>query len=309
MLRPLGVPLVLNDRVDVAKRVGADGVHVGQDDDSPARSRVSGLVRAPSSGSRSPTRHSSRLPTSDRRTTSASGLTSPPPPNQITLRRSVSTALACSSPRRCVRALPLAASTPAEPLPFAQPAPLVSPLSPRDLRKARSRARRACASRHSARGPPHDYQAEQNIHHRSHHGLEEDLHLAGGSDPDLRVPVREIALTGDEPPVRVYDASGPYTEGGAVDLSAGLPRVREGWLEARGHLESYEGRAVRPEDDGSPNASQVLPAVPGATPSAARQARGARHAARVRTRRNHHRRDGLRGGTREPRTERPRRRR
>lgn len=32
LLRPLGVPLVINDRVDVALAVGADGIHVGQDD-------------------------------------------------------------------------------------------------------------------------------------------------------------------------------------------------------------------------------------------------------------------------------------
>lgn len=39
VLRPLGIPLVLNDRIDVAKGVGADGVHVGQDDDTPAIAR------------------------------------------------------------------------------------------------------------------------------------------------------------------------------------------------------------------------------------------------------------------------------
>ena len=32
LLRPLGIPLLINDRVDVALAVGADGVHVGQDD-------------------------------------------------------------------------------------------------------------------------------------------------------------------------------------------------------------------------------------------------------------------------------------
>jgi thiamine-phosphate pyrophosphorylase len=36
VLRPLGIPLIVNDRVDVALAAGADGVHVGQDDVSPA---------------------------------------------------------------------------------------------------------------------------------------------------------------------------------------------------------------------------------------------------------------------------------
>lgn len=38
-LRPLGVPLIVNDRVDVALAAGADGVHVGQDDVTPADAR------------------------------------------------------------------------------------------------------------------------------------------------------------------------------------------------------------------------------------------------------------------------------
>ncbi|MGD9609682.1 MAG: thiamine phosphate synthase [Desulfovibrionaceae bacterium] len=42
LLRPLGVPLVINDRVDVALAAGADGVHVGQDDMDPRD--VRGLI-------------------------------------------------------------------------------------------------------------------------------------------------------------------------------------------------------------------------------------------------------------------------
>jgi thiamine-phosphate pyrophosphorylase len=42
LLRPLGVPLIINDRVDVALAIGADGVHVGQDDMDPRD--VRGLI-------------------------------------------------------------------------------------------------------------------------------------------------------------------------------------------------------------------------------------------------------------------------
>ncbi len=40
LLRPLGIPLLINDRVDVAVAVGADGVHLGQDDLDPAAARA-----------------------------------------------------------------------------------------------------------------------------------------------------------------------------------------------------------------------------------------------------------------------------
>ena len=40
MLRPLGVKLILNDRVEVACAIGADGLHIGQHDMSPAAARI-----------------------------------------------------------------------------------------------------------------------------------------------------------------------------------------------------------------------------------------------------------------------------
>jgi len=67
-----------------------------------------------------------------------------------------------------------------------------------------------------------------------------------GSRPDLQVPMREIALTrtptlfgGEEnPPVTVYDTSGPYTDPDAcIDLSTGLPALRARWIEERGDTE------------------------------------------------------------------------
>jgi phosphomethylpyrimidine synthase len=63
-----------------------------------------------------------------------------------------------------------------------------------------------------------------------------------GSRSDLRVPMREIAQTptGDEPnpPVFVYDCSGPYTDPAAkIDIRAGLPPLRAGWIAERGDTE------------------------------------------------------------------------
>jgi phosphomethylpyrimidine synthase len=46
---------------------------------------------------------------------------------------------------------------------------------------------------------------------------------------EVRVPMREIALGGGEPAVRVYDTSGPQDH----DVTAGLPKLREPWVKAR----------------------------------------------------------------------------
>ena len=71
--------------------------------------------------------------------------------------------------------------------------------------------------------------------------------------PDLRVPLREIALSDPaEEPVRVYDPSGPYTDpDAAIDVEAGLPRPRIDWVRERGDVEEYEGRAVQTVDNGN----------------------------------------------------------
>ena len=71
-----------------------------------------------------------------------------------------------------------------------------------------------------------------------------------GSRPDLRVPVREVVLsTGDT--VVLYDTSGPYTDPGLrSDVRLGLPALRAPWIEERGDVEAYDGRAVQPLDDG-----------------------------------------------------------
>ena len=79
------------------------------------------------------------------------------------------------------------------------------------------------------------------------------VHVAGTLFPDIRVAMREVALepSAKEPPVRIYDTSGPYTdETTSIDIAAGLPPLRMPWIEARGDCERYPGREVKPEDNG-----------------------------------------------------------
>src|ERR1700742_544429 len=65
------------------------------------------------------------------------------------------------------------------------------------------------------------------------------------------VPFREVALSGGEPAVRLYDTSGPYTDDAAkIDIEKGLAAARRDWILARGDVEAYDGRARKPEDDG-----------------------------------------------------------
>src|SRR5438874_945409 len=71
---------------------------------------------------------------------------------------------------------------------------------------------------------------------------------------DVRVPLREIMLSegAGEPNLCVYDTSGPYTDPNVViDVNAGLPRNRLRWVKERGGIEEYEGRPVKPVDNGN----------------------------------------------------------
>src|SRR5438874_268660 len=80
-----------------------------------------------------------------------------------------------------------------------------------------------------------------------------------GPRPDIRVPVREISLSPTNgrhglepnPPLRVYDTSGPYTDPEQnPDIHHGLAALRRPWILARGDVEEYEGRTILPRDDG-----------------------------------------------------------
>src|SRR5581483_330821 len=75
------------------------------------------------------------------------------------------------------------------------------------------------------------------------------IYLPGGR-PDIRVPMREVAQSdtpasqgaAKNPPVWVYDTSGPYTDPQArIDVRLGLPALRAGWIEERGDSEALSG--------------------------------------------------------------------
>jgi phosphomethylpyrimidine synthase len=68
---------------------------------------------------------------------------------------------------------------------------------------------------------------------------------------DVAVPSREIALSNGAP-FRVYDTSGPYSDPSVeIDVRRGLAALREPWIKAHGGVEAYQGRSVKPEDNGN----------------------------------------------------------
>ena len=73
------------------------------------------------------------------------------------------------------------------------------------------------------------------------------------SPSGLRVAMRAIDLdpSANEPPLTVYDTSGPYTDPAAhIDILTGLLELRRPWIEARGDVERYVGRPIQPWDNG-----------------------------------------------------------
>ncbi|WP_369026085.1 phosphomethylpyrimidine synthase ThiC [Qipengyuania sp. RANM35] len=94
----------------------------------------------------------------------------------------------------------------------------------------------------------------------------------------LGVAMREIDLEGGEPSVRVYDTSGPYTDPAAqIDIRKGLPQLRREWQLARGDVEEYAAREVKPEDNGQlgPDRSGGVPAFPNVAKTVLRAKPGA----------------------------------
>ncbi len=100
------------------------------------------------------------------------------------------------------------------------------------------------------------------------------VYASGNIYSEIRVPFREITLTRtklsngyeENPPVRVYDTTGPASEQGVApdgsvtlhDVRKGLAPMRRDWITSRGDIEEYEGRNVRPEDNGYSNEDQLI---------------------------------------------------
>src|ERR1700686_1407849 len=80
------------------------------------------------------------------------------------------------------------------------------------------------------------------------------IFVAPDEAPDVRVPLREIMLSegAGEPNLPVYDTSGPYTDPTVtIDVNAGLARARLEWVKERGGVEEYQGRPIKPVDNGN----------------------------------------------------------
>jgi phosphomethylpyrimidine synthase len=91
------------------------------------------------------------------------------------------------------------------------------------------------------------------------------VYAAPDTAPGLRVPVREILLTegSGEPPVPVYDTSGPYTDHAvAIDVEKGLARTRIDWVRERGGVEDYDGRPLQAVDNGNVGEAHLARAFP-----------------------------------------------
>ena len=69
----------------------------------------------------------------------------------------------------------------------------------------------------------------------------------------VRVAMRAVDLerSSGEPPVVLYDTSGPYSDPTSlIDIMGGLPELRRDWIRSRGDVEEVEQRETRPEDNG-----------------------------------------------------------
>ncbi|WP_292226766.1 phosphomethylpyrimidine synthase ThiC [Brevundimonas sp.] len=89
------------------------------------------------------------------------------------------------------------------------------------------------------------------------------VYVAGELYPDIRVPFREVAVhpSANEPPVTMYDSSGPYTDPAVtIDIKKGLPRVKSSWQADRGDIAPVANpREVKPEDNGHASGKNLAP--------------------------------------------------
>ncbi|MFZ4166987.1 phosphomethylpyrimidine synthase ThiC [Brevundimonas sp. NPDC058933] len=89
------------------------------------------------------------------------------------------------------------------------------------------------------------------------------VYVAGELYPDIRVPFREVAVhpSANEPPVTMYDSSGPYTDPAVtIDIKRGLPKVKSSWQLDRGDIAPVlNPREVKPEDNGHASGKNLAP--------------------------------------------------
>jgi phosphomethylpyrimidine synthase len=89
------------------------------------------------------------------------------------------------------------------------------------------------------------------------------VYVSGELYPDIRVPFREVAVhpSANEPPVTMYDSSGPYTDPDAtIDITKGLPKVMSSWRLDRGDVAPVANpREVKPEDNGHASGKHLAP--------------------------------------------------
>jgi len=89
------------------------------------------------------------------------------------------------------------------------------------------------------------------------------VYVAGELYPDIRVPFREVAVhpSANEPPVTIYDSSGPYTDPTVtIDIKKGLPHVKSSWQLDRGDIAPVANpREVKPEDNGHASGRHLAP--------------------------------------------------
>ncbi|HSJ30334.1 MAG TPA: phosphomethylpyrimidine synthase ThiC, partial [Longimicrobiales bacterium] len=88
----------------------------------------------------------------------------------------------------------------------------------------------------------HAFPASRKVH----------VEVSGG----IRVPMREIALSGGEPPLRVYDTSGPQ----GIDATAGLPKLRRDWINGRGDVELLRSASATAVHTGGVTRNGATPA-------------------------------------------------
>jgi phosphomethylpyrimidine synthase len=89
------------------------------------------------------------------------------------------------------------------------------------------------------------------------------VYVQGELYPDIRVPFREVAVhpSANEPPVTIYDSSGPYTDPTVtIDITKGLPLVKSSWQLDRGDIAPVANpREVKPEDNGHASGRHLAP--------------------------------------------------